>query len=106
MTFITQNTKVKIPIIEERVNEIFGTKSYQIRSEMRSINVVRARYMIWYILRNVLCLHLNFIGSVYGRHHTTVMYGIRSFESSPLFNDLEKLVHEIMKDERIVKLDT
>lgn len=55
-----------------------------ILSRSRYKYACRARHELWAILKWTLDLSLNVIGAIFDRNHTTILVGIRKYESEML----------------------
>ena len=63
--------------ILHRVSKTRGIAVSRLRGPERQASIVRARHECMWLLRTQLPLSLPEIGRLFGRHHTTVMDGIR-----------------------------
>lgn len=73
----------QIKEIVKEVSELTGVSVDEIKSNRRSKHIVRARFLIWWRARHETFYSLPEIGRrTGGKDHTTVLSGIRKFESA------------------------
>lgn len=91
-----RKTKLNPRQREELANEFiecvciyYNITNKDIRGKDRFRNIVMARHMAMYILREKVKLKLKVIGDLFGRDHTTVMNAIRSIKNQ---SDVDELV--------------
>jgi len=101
-TFIKVNDTLKkpsnIPQIVDQVLDIvceyFGVEKEGIISSKRTHNLVMARHICFFILRNRFNLTLSEIGLIFRRDHTTIMHGITNVNNGIFCKDMR---HEHLK---------
>ena len=78
---------VVVDKIIEFIAKAFGVTENDIKSNKRQANVVLARQVTMYVIKEVTNLKLQEIGSYFNQNHTTVLYGINQaknkMDSSP-----------------------
>jgi chromosomal replication initiator protein len=66
--------------ITTTVCEAFGITARELM-QGRSARVVRARHMVWWLCRQMTDMSYPDLGRYFGRDHTTIIYGVRRFET-------------------------
>ena len=87
MTTDYQPTSVVVKKIIEFIAKAFGVTENDITSNKRQANVVLARQVTMYVIKEVTDLKLQEIGNYFEQNHTTVLYGInqakKKMDSNP-----------------------
>lgn len=66
--------------ILEMVAEFYGFEAMDLLKQCRRHEYVTARQIAWYLHRMITGATLPELGKMYGRDHTTVLHGLRSFK--------------------------
>lgn len=66
--------------VDQFVSEYTSVPLFKINSTSRNKKHIHARFMAWYILRNVFNLGLSTIGRAYLRDHTCIINGVKRVE--------------------------
>jgi len=101
-------------IITEELADIYNIKKEEIFLGSRKKNIIFAKRMYIYILREIFELTLNEIGRVTNLHHASIIHHTRKFEffynnypeDSDAFKRVEDRVIEVEVDEEILGLET
>jgi chromosomal replication initiator protein len=73
----TANTRITCETVLTAVSERTGISIFEIKSDKRTRNIVRARHIVMYLTRELTDLSLPKIGErLGGRDHTTVLHGV------------------------------
>jgi chromosomal replication initiation ATPase DnaA len=95
------NTEQKCDIIEKTVARCLGLLVDSIRSEMRNVEFVRARFYGFKLMRELTGESCSNIGKRYNRDHSTVVAGIRRLNNWIETRDyLAKLYPEVEEEAR------
>jgi chromosomal replication initiator protein len=101
---IIQNSKISpsnelIPdFIIKKVAEHTGTTPENIKGQRRTKNIVLARHLSIYLLRDILMLNIKLIGEFMGRDHSSILYSINKIkELLPNNKEMNKFVTNIKK---------
>jgi len=101
-------------IITEELADIYNIKKEEMFLGSRKKNIIFAKRMYIYILREIFELTLNEIGRVTNLHHASIIHHTRKFEffynnypeDSDAFKRVEDRVIEVEVDEEILGLET
>jgi len=101
-------------IITEELADIYNIKKEEMFLGSRKKNIIFAKRMYIYILREIFGLTLNEIGRVTNLHHASIIHHTRKFEffynnypeDSDAFKRVEDRVIEVEVDEEILGLET
>ena len=101
-------------IITEELAKIYTIKKEEMFLGSRKKNIIFAKRMYIYILREMFGLTLNEIGRVTNLHHASIIHHTRKFEffynnypeDSDAFKRVEDRVIEVEVDEEILGLET
>ncbi|MBP3436443.1 MAG: chromosomal replication initiator protein DnaA [Clostridia bacterium] len=91
-----------VPLTIERivriVSEYYDISAEDIKGKKRSANIVAARHMCIYLIRELTTLSLQDIGEYFDRDHTTVIYSIEKIENEMADNkSTESLIKELIE---------
>lgn len=94
-----KNIVVHTSFIEGLVIKEFRITYGELIGGTRTLQIARARHLVFYLMSLYTNLHLRQIGSLMGgRHHSTVIYGIRSIkdaiETEPDFAKIVKRIEQ------------
>ena len=76
---------------EEAVCKLFGIGKEVINSKGRGERASRARFVVYYLLKKAYRMKNSTIAQIYGKHHTSIRYGIERAKTLGLINNLPKL---------------
>ena len=101
-------------IITKELADIYNIKQEEMFLGSRKKNIIFAKRMYIYILREMFSLTLNEIGRVTNLHHASIIHHTRKFEffynnypeDSDAFKRVEDKVIEVEVDEEILGLET
>ena len=101
-------------VITKELADIYNIKQEEMFLGSRRKNIIFAKRMYIYILREMFGLTLNEIGRVTNLHHASILHHTRKFEyfyskytkDSKAFTRVENRVIEVEVDEEIVGLET
>jgi len=101
-------------VITEELAKIYNIKKEEIFLGSRKKNIIFAKRMYIYILREMFGLTLSEIGRVTNLHHASIIHHTRKFEffynnypeDSDAFKRVEDRVIEVEVDEEILGLET
>ena len=101
-------------IITEEIAEIYNIDKERMFMGSRKKNIIFAKRMYIYILREMFSLTLSEIGEVTNLHHASILHHTRKFEffynnypkDSAAFRRVEDKVIEVEVDEEILGLET
>jgi hypothetical protein len=101
-------------VITEELAEIYNIKKEEMFLGSRKKNIIFAKRMYIYILREMFGLTLSEIGRVTNLHHASIIHHTRKFEffynnypeDSDAFKRVEDRVIEVEVDEEILGLET
>jgi nucleoside-diphosphate-sugar epimerase len=103
---------VHVPTLREvamACSRITGLRPSLIYGPTRKADVVRARYVIWWICRNHLLKGYPFIGRTFFRDHTTIYHGVQKLNhllelGTPwVIEIIDRMEKELgMSDDRVV----
>lgn len=93
----SRSKRYSLENIESIVCKYFDIDKDIIHTNKRSRQLVECRGFIYFLARNENRLSLSEIASYYGKHHTTVIHGIR------LFQDLYDTQESVRKDLEAIK---
>lgn len=93
----------KIDKIIQAVCDTYNISQETLKGKSRRANVVLARHVTWYALRETLEMTLADAGAIFGHDHTTVMSAIRKLEAkknedASFAEDLENLLRDIKEN--------
>lgn len=81
----------KLPFLDDneslilKISNITGVKIEEIKGKSKVTEITTARFACYWALRRINLLSLKTIGRLFGTHHTSVMYGIKTFENHAQF---------------------
>ena len=101
-------------VITKELADVYNVKQEEIFLGSRRKNIIFAKRMYIYILREMFGLTLNEIGRVTNLHHASIIHHTRKFEffynnypeDSDAFKRVEDRVIEVEVDEEILGLET
>jgi hypothetical protein len=64
-------------------SQVFKLGPRELRSPTRNKGHCRARHVMSYVARTVLCEKFEAIGAAFGRHHTSIQHSVRVVRDSP-----------------------
>lgn len=68
--------------LERVVCKAAGVSVKHIESKDRSPCFVQARHAVWYVAHTHMGYSFSLLGELYKRDHSTIMHGVRKFESN------------------------
>jgi chromosomal replication initiator protein len=83
---ILKNARISTPysinpeFIIEKVTEYMGINAEDIKGKKRTKDIIMARHISMYLLRDILALNLNLIGKFMDRDHSSVLYSINKIK--------------------------
>lgn len=78
----------------------FGVEIEAMLGEMRTRDLVRARHVCWWLLRNETVLSYPQIGEIFDRDHTTIVKGVQSVgDKRPLMRHAENITRNLRRNE-------
>ncbi|MBX3045108.1 MAG: hypothetical protein KIT33_15085 [Candidatus Kapabacteria bacterium] len=83
------------------ISEVLGFKTDQIKSRSRKYDLVDARHITVYLLRNYTGLTLVEIGNMIKRHHTTVVNSIKKAKDYRKYNT--KFKHKFQRAQKAIE---
>jgi chromosomal replication initiator protein len=104
MEKLIQNSKTSVfnelipDFIIKKVAEQLGITPEDIKGRRRTKNIVLARHLSVYLLRDILMLNLKLIGEIMNRDHSSVLYSINKIKYLlPKNKEMNKIVANIKK---------
>jgi chromosomal replication initiator protein len=85
-TGIYSQNSISPEFIIEQVAEYIGIKSEDIKSNQRAKNIVLARHIGMYLLRDILMLNFDLIGEFMDRDHSSVLYSVNKIKELLITN--------------------
>lgn len=65
-------------VVENAIEQVFGVSAKDIESSSRMREIVEARMALFALFRKHFPISLSHLGLLYNRHHSTVLYSMRS----------------------------
>jgi chromosomal replication initiator protein len=87
----------KAEIIIAKVATFYGMANKDIRGKCRQRELVKARWIAMYFIRQQTDFTLKTIGDMFGRDHTTVIHAIRMFQQDREVNEQYELTYHQIK---------
>lgn len=95
----THNEPITIEKVVEEVSRTYGVSKEDIFSKRKTQEIVYARQVSMYIVREISQLPYKAIGKMFGKDHSTVLYTIDRVEKKLAANEQQKrLVDDIIKN--------
>lgn len=96
-----QPTPITIEKIVNEVSRTFSVSINDIYSEKRKANIIKARKVTLYIVREITGLSYEMIGEEFGKHHSTIMYSVDQCQKDmDKDSNLAATVNDIIKNIR------
>ena len=98
---LTGNEPVNVTVdrIISTVSKRLNIPVEDIRAKRRTANVVNARHICIYIIRQLTDVSFNTLGEIFGRDHATIMAAFRKIDSSMASNpEFSAMINEMMEE--------
>ena len=76
INLLNKDRSTQLNSAEYFVYDSFGVDRKLLYSKTRSSEVVKSRFIVWYVLNKVFTWNINTIARNFGKNHSTVIHGV------------------------------